>query len=173
MGGPTWPTSRQKSPRVCDQWDGPSTDRNNQGGRGDAMARLAGVDGTEQALPGRGPEAAAAKANGEYGCEAAVTSQVDCDETGHISSEQIHPETRACVRGPGLGARGPGAWAWGLGQSGVYFLLPIEIFPSLFSLFSLQLSAAGPGCRHPSRWRDLQDKSGWAGGESHGRTYGE
>lgn len=23
VGGSTWPTRRQKSPRVCDQWDGP------------------------------------------------------------------------------------------------------------------------------------------------------
>lgn len=36
----------EKPARVCDQWDGTLTDRNNQGGRGDKTTRLAGMMST-------------------------------------------------------------------------------------------------------------------------------
>lgn len=40
-----------------------STDRNNQGGRGDETTRLAGVDGVDQALLGQGQRQQAAATN--------------------------------------------------------------------------------------------------------------
>lgn len=45
----------EKPARVCDQWDGTLTDRNNQGGRGDKTTRLAGMvsTGLNQTLSGR------------------------------------------------------------------------------------------------------------------------
>lgn len=45
----------EKPARVCDQWDGTLTDRNNQGGRGDETTRLAGIVlmGLNQTLSGR------------------------------------------------------------------------------------------------------------------------
>lgn len=74
----------EKPARVCDQWDGTLTDRNNQGGRGDEKTRLAGMMlmGLNQTLSGRlakgGSSSSSSSSNNiisEYGCEA-VTSRL-------------------------------------------------------------------------------------------------
>lgn len=71
----------EKPARVCDQWDGTLTDRNNQGGRGDKTTRLAGMMSTvlNQTLSGRLAKGSSNNSSSniisEYGCEA-VTSRL-------------------------------------------------------------------------------------------------
>lgn len=74
-----------------------------------------------------------------------------------MQTDRIHMRQEP-VPGFGLGWAGLGLGLGPMARASIGFFPLSFLSPFLFpSLSFLQLSAAGPGCRHPAAWRNLQD----------------